>query len=1559
MGWIHFQRQVIYRHGGHLQSVGNAAYIHRQEGYDALNREHFNYSDRGDLLQSGMIVPEDAPEWIKQHAKDGSYVEFWEEIENRENQYLENRWHKQTEETILKKQAKAMSYFREIVAILKELNQEQSVRFIEDFIQENYADRGIVTQHAIHWDDNNPHAHVMGVVRKVNENGLASRHQDFGSTFFKQRDLLELSRKTFADIGNRHLVEAGFEPRLDHRSYKDQGLDIEPTVHEGYHARKMHEEGKESKLVSENDRIRAERAAKFDKVADMIVKDVNLTKATFTEADLMREVSRVIGEDLTAYKVLSAKVMAHPDLVNVGTDLRGKERYSTQQYVQSEQKMFSALERLQQQKTTISVDMDRLNATIEKDYSFLSSEQREGIYRSVSSDPIVALEGRAGTGKTTLVEVTARELVASGYKVRGMSLAGAAAENLELETGVKSTTIDKFLYPDKLREDADIALKAGKKDLSVALIERADKLEAGLKLSKNEVVFIDEAGMAGTKHYSEVLTKIADAEAKVVLIGDSAQKKAVAAGGAFEEISKRTNATVLSEIRRQKVEWQREASVQLSNGDVRSALHAYNDHGRVSIGDRRELFNELVNDYVNSLDGEIVSASQRLTMAATNKEVNELNTAIREQLVENGYLENTHSVRGRNWGVNDRIVFLRNQNNDQYVKTLEGNGAGVKNGTSGFVETIHVKGDAVYFDVRLDSSERLVSFRADRGEVQFNHAYAITIDKAQGKTVDRAFLWSSPYMRNDAAYVGMTRHRHDVKLYADHHLVAGDIDDLATVFNRTDNKDLISDYNPSESLVGVHDEMRRFREIGDELKSMYADMQMEALETGKEFYELESFETFQELSAERNDIAERALDNWKDYARSIRQLNITKEQLEVLTGRKDKPLTRIEKVAFEQLREYADMTERARDLWNEIKQTHTGNTSRLHVKWEEFDQLRLERNAYAHKFVQEKDLYGPLVKYVKATPAEQQSPHTMAKNGEKPKQRISWHAIKAQAIDYEKVIDLDKIRAGADPKTMIQLNKVDSYINSRAYAANAFAELKDMAEARGTKIYQTRGYNQWREQMAQVEKMAFELRENGRSDILRVSGLKEKEIHRYARAHELRVAIEDYKSVPVNDYKTRDAKAFALEAIVKQDPEKRLAKAFVSMANENDVSHWQVKRQSAYHEMRHLDRTGDKIDAGRMMEYYDRSNTALRELRQQAKREGLEPWGDTYGDRQRDLIKQREKAAWNIHNRGLGEGVTKLSKYPDMFRKDVLNYGIRIGLEKYKHTHEIGQYKVRDKQAADIMRRLNAHPGYKTSRHMAGFVRSEGLSLKNIKDNAYFHEMRRIAEAKGQSQVIKVVDTVQEYLEQRRKVAKAGEVALRTDNKELFQKELVGRNRLAAKVVELGGVEFTKRFGLKAEDIKLQARNHRLDVAISAYGKADKLDMNKGRIALDIARYGADATGRFGKDAFAKLKSASIEPEMIKRDASKAILQDGIKPNRDGNGQPAQHVRDQVSEYKFKEAFAEDQQAASTFRNAYEALDKEIKATYADTQKRFAEEAAKKAIAPMKGLSKGFDFAKD
>ena len=85
---------------------------------------------------------------------------------------------------------------------------------------------------------------------------------------------------------------------------------------------------------------------------------------------------------------------------------------------------------------------------------------------------------------------------------------------------------------------------------------------------------------------------------------------------------------------------------------------------------------------------------------------------------------------------------------------------GVKNGTLGTVE----RAEDGSLAVRLDSGEARQVQASQYAAV--DHGYAVTIHKAQGVTVDRAYLLATPGMDRSLAYVGMTRHREAATLFA-------------------------------------------------------------------------------------------------------------------------------------------------------------------------------------------------------------------------------------------------------------------------------------------------------------------------------------------------------------------------------------------------------------------------------------------------------------------------------------------------------------------------------------------------------------------------------------------------------------------------------------------------------------------------------------------------------------------------------------------------------------------------------------------------------------------------
>src|SRR5208283_4754836 len=141
---------------------------------------------------------------------------------------------------------------------------------------------------------------------------------------------------------------------------------------------------------------------------------------------------------------------------------------------------------------------------------------------------------------------------AQGLTVKGAALSGIAAENLEIASGIKSRTLASYEYTWGQGRDA---------------------------LTRSDVLVIDEAGMIGTNQLERMLAAAEKAHAKVVLVGDPEQLQAIEAGAAFRGIIGQAGMVELTQVRRQKEAWAREATQQLANGRTLEALKAYDSQG--------------------------------------------------------------------------------------------------------------------------------------------------------------------------------------------------------------------------------------------------------------------------------------------------------------------------------------------------------------------------------------------------------------------------------------------------------------------------------------------------------------------------------------------------------------------------------------------------------------------------------------------------------------------------------------------------------------------------------------------------------------------------------------------------------------------------------------------------------------------------------------------------------------------------------------------------------------------------------------------------------------------
>ncbi|MBY5829813.1 Ti-type conjugative transfer relaxase TraA, partial [Rhizobium leguminosarum] len=371
----------------------------------------------------------------------------------------------------------------------------------------------------------------------------------------------------------------------------------------------------------------------------------------------------------------------------------------------------------------------------------LSAEQRHAIEHVTGPGQIAVVIGFAGAGKSTMLAAARQAWEAQGYRVHGAALAGKAAEGLEQSSGITSRTLASWEYS-----------------------WQADRG----RLNARDVFVIDEGGMVGSRQLARFVDEVKRAGAKLVLVGDHEQLQAIGAGAPFRAIAEAVGHAQLSEVRRQKADWQKQASIDFASHRTAAGLSAYEARGSLHLKtDRAETLKAIIADYVadrsaNPNDTRIAMAHRRIDVAA-------INAGIRARLQERGELANSTSTsddRGeertyqtnngkRSFARGDRIVFLENDRD-----------LAVKNGMLG--EVIAVAPDAI--QVRLDGKaqtqdgQRQVTVPVNSYQA-FDHGYATTIHKTQGSTVDRSFVLASTTMDRHLTYVAMTRHREEVQLY--------------------------------------------------------------------------------------------------------------------------------------------------------------------------------------------------------------------------------------------------------------------------------------------------------------------------------------------------------------------------------------------------------------------------------------------------------------------------------------------------------------------------------------------------------------------------------------------------------------------------------------------------------------------------------------------------------------------------------------------------------------------------------------------------------------------------
>ncbi|GAA1683345.1 hypothetical protein GCM10009830_33210 [Glycomyces endophyticus] len=500
----------------------------------------------------------------------------------------------------------------------------------------------------------------------------------------------------------------------------------------------------------------------------------------FTTPDAQREaaeqiVATALGEGVSIRIGMPApvevpEVLRRSDGVSVFEKHEGH-RFTSQKILDAETRLVDAASTATVYSASAEAVRARLDAFEQQTDRTLDAGQRRLVEAFATDDRLLAVGiGPAGSGKTTAMRAYKDVLDVERRRLIGLAPSAKAAKVLEHDLGIRCDTVDKFLWdlsPGNRLTGPELVASLGHEADSHTDTAGAGRVRAGadrsaplsldlLRLRPGDVVLVDEASMAGTLNLDRVTALAAFAGAQVRLLGDTHQLGAVASGGALRLIAAKAVATELHELHRFKDPAFTEASLKLRVGDG-NGLDYFQDRGRLVGGTEDAMTAALYAAW----KADTAAGRRSLMLAHHNTTVANLSAKARADRVAAG------EVKARGIALHDgntagRGDWVVTRENDSRLRYCRGKDT-VRNGETWTVMRTFKDGS---MKVKNHDSKATTTLPGWYVEKQVELAYASTVDRSQGMTVDTAHPLLTPGMNRSALYVALTRAAEYTKLYA-------------------------------------------------------------------------------------------------------------------------------------------------------------------------------------------------------------------------------------------------------------------------------------------------------------------------------------------------------------------------------------------------------------------------------------------------------------------------------------------------------------------------------------------------------------------------------------------------------------------------------------------------------------------------------------------------------------------------------------------------------------------------------------------------------------------------
>lgn len=255
---LHTHVDIVARAKG-ASVIAKAAYNARDKLQDEYYGKTHDYSKKTDLVFSKIFLPEHIP-------KEFSNREYlWNEVEK-----IEKSKNSQLARNLL-------------FELPRELNEQDRIKLISEFIEENFTSKGMIADCNIHNppasdNEEQPHAHILLTLREMDregkwkpkcrkeyildENGekikLKSgnyKSRKVNLNDWNEPDKAKEWRENFSKKANEYLERNNIQKRIDPRTFEEQGREELPQIHLGTSSYQMEKKGIQTERGNQNRKI--------------------------------------------------------------------------------------------------------------------------------------------------------------------------------------------------------------------------------------------------------------------------------------------------------------------------------------------------------------------------------------------------------------------------------------------------------------------------------------------------------------------------------------------------------------------------------------------------------------------------------------------------------------------------------------------------------------------------------------------------------------------------------------------------------------------------------------------------------------------------------------------------------------------------------------------------------------------------------------------------------------------------------------------------------------------------------------------------------------------------------------------------------------------------------------------------------------------------------------------------------------------------------------------------------------------------------------------------------